>query len=135
MILLNKKYPDLALFILRIAAGGIFAYEGALKIFVQDREALVAYFGGLGFPAPEFVTIFIAYFEFFGGLFILFGIFTRVLSFLAAGEMAVAAVVANLPAGITASTEVNILLFAIFLSLFFTDAGEFSIMRFLKVAQ
>lgn len=134
-VLFQKKFPNLALLVLRLAAGGIFAYEGALKLFVSERSSLVGYFAGLGFPIPEVTASAVTYFEFFGGLLIFFGIFTRVLSFLAAGEMVVAGVVANLPSGITASTEVNILLFAVFLSLFLVGPGKFSITRFLKVAQ
>lgn len=132
-VLLQKKFPNLALLILRLAAGGIFAYEGALKLFVWERSSLVGYFAGLGFPIPEVTATSITYFEFFGGLLIFLGIFTRVLSFLAAGEMVVAGVVANLPAGITSSTEVNILFFAVFLSIFFVGPGKFSIARFLTL--
>ncbi len=131
-VLLQKKYPNLALLILRFAAGGVLAYEGALKFFVWDKASLVGYFGGLGFPAPEVVGGFVTYFEFFGGLLIFFGVFTRILSLFAAGEMIVAGVVANLPAGITAATEVNILLFAIFLALFLQGGGRFSATRFIS---
>jgi len=108
------------------------AYEGALKIFVQDKASLTAYFGGLGFPIPEFTSSFISYFEFSIGIFIMAGIFVRFAAFFAAGEMAIATLVANLPGGITASTEVTVLLFAIFLSLSLVGGGRISVTRFLK---
>jgi putative oxidoreductase len=130
--LLGKKYPNLALLILRLAAGGVFAYEGALKFFVWERSALVGYFAGLGFPIPEVTATAITYFEFFGGVLIALGLFTRLLSFFAAGQMVVAAVVANAPAGITAALEVDILLFAVFSAIFLVGGGKLSLMRFLN---
>jgi putative oxidoreductase len=132
--LLGRKYPNLALLMLRLVAGGIFAYEGALKLFVWDRVSLAGYFGGLGFPMPEIVGMAIGVFEFVGGLLIVAGIFTRLLSLFAAIEMAVAAVVANLPSGITAATEVGFLLFAIFLALFLVGAGKFSLIRLVGIS-
>ena len=129
---LSKKYPDLALLILRLAAGGIFAYEGALKLFVWERSSLVGYFAGLGFPIPEVTATAITYFEFFGGILIVLGLFIRPLSFFAAGQMVVAAIVANAPAGVTAALEVDILLFAMFFAIFLVGAGKLSLMRFLN---
>lgn len=62
--------------ILRIISGGIFFWEGLLK-FVYPNQG-VGRFTKLGFPMPEFTADFVATFEIVGGLFILFGLFTRI---------------------------------------------------------
>jgi putative oxidoreductase len=65
--------------ILRLMAGGVFFFEGILK-FVYVNQG-VGRFTKLGFPMPELMANFIATGEIIGGLFILFGIFTRFTSF------------------------------------------------------
>ncbi|MBI3941134.1 MAG: DoxX family protein [Acidobacteria bacterium] len=77
---LEKRHVEL-LTALRIVAGFIFWEHGAQKLF--------------GFPTGNpmaFLTLvwFAGVIEFFGGLAITLGLFTRAVAFLAAGEMAVA---------------------------------------------
>src|SRR5215470_12834723 len=61
--------------ILRLMAGGVFFSEGILK-FVYTNQGL-GRFTKLGFPMPELTANFVATTEIMGGLFLLFGIFTR----------------------------------------------------------
>ena len=61
--------------ILRLMAGGVFFSEGILK-FVYTNQGL-GRFSKLGFPMPELTANFVATTEIIGGLFLLFGIFTR----------------------------------------------------------
>ena len=66
--------PAATLF-LRLMAGGVFFWEGILK-FVYINQGL-GRFTKLGFPMPELTANFVATTEILGGLFLLFGIFTR----------------------------------------------------------
>src|SRR5262249_15056130 len=61
--------------ILRLMAGGVFLSGGNLK-FVYVNQGL-GRFTKLGFPMPELTANFVATTEIIGGLFLLFGIFTR----------------------------------------------------------
>jgi putative oxidoreductase len=73
-------------FLLRVVAGFLFMHHGGQKLF--------GWFGGIppaGGPAPLWSQAGIAgAIEFFGGLLILLGLFTRPVAFVLAGEMAVA---------------------------------------------
>jgi uncharacterized membrane protein YphA (DoxX/SURF4 family) len=74
--------------ILRFMAGGVFFWEGILK-FVYVNQGL-GRFTKLGFPMPELTANFVATTEIIGGLFLLFGLFTRFTAFWFIAEMAVA---------------------------------------------
>jgi putative oxidoreductase len=74
--------------ILRLMAGGVFFSEGILK-FVYVNQGL-GRFTKLGFPFPELTANFVATTEIIGGLFLLFGIFTRFTAFWFILEMIVA---------------------------------------------
>jgi putative oxidoreductase len=74
--------------LLRLMAGGVFFWEGILK-FVYVNQGL-GRFTKLGFPAPEFTANFVATTEIFGGLLLLFGLFTRFAALWFIAEMIVA---------------------------------------------
>src|SRR5215813_12118398 len=61
--------------LIRSMAGAVFLWEGLLK-FVYTNQGL-GRFTKLGFPMPELTANFVATTEIIGGLFLLFGIFTR----------------------------------------------------------
>ncbi|MGA7915872.1 MAG: DoxX family protein [Candidatus Acidiferrales bacterium] len=84
-----EKLKPLALLLLRVALGVIFAFHGYPKLFTHTQEAMQA-FGHMGFPS-YFVYI-AGVFELFGGCLLIVGLFTRVAGLLLAGEMAVALV-------------------------------------------
>ena len=65
--------------ILRLMAGGVFFWEGILK-FVYPNQG-VGRFTKLGFLMPETTANFVATGEIIGGLFLIFGIFTRFTAF------------------------------------------------------
>ncbi len=92
---IGHKYDSLALTLLRVIAGFLFVPHGAQKLFGM--------FGGMGgtgavaaFPA---LTWFAGVCEFYGGLLLLLGIFTRPVAFLLCGQMAVAYFKAHAPNG------------------------------------
>lgn len=78
----REKAVQLAVLFLRIAAGVIFLQNGGLKLF--------GWYGGMpGGVLPPLMMV-AGILEFFGGLAILLGLFTRPVAFLLSGQMAVA---------------------------------------------
>ena len=77
-----------SILILRLMAGGVFFWEGILK-FVYVNQG-VGRFTKLGFPFPAETAHFVATFEIIGGLFLIFGLFTRVAAFYFIVQMIVA---------------------------------------------
>jgi len=77
-----------SIIILRLMAGAVFAWEGALK-FVYPNQG-VGRFTKLGFPAPELTAHFVATAEIIGGLLLLFGLLTRIVSFYFIVQMVIA---------------------------------------------
>jgi putative oxidoreductase len=79
--------------VLRIVVGFTFCCHGFQKLF--------GFFGGMGGGKAHFFSLFWAagFLETFGGLLILFGLFTGVVAFILCGEMAVAFFTVHLPRG------------------------------------
>jgi len=82
-----EKLKPLALLLLRFALAAVFVYHGYPKLFTHTRESMQG-FARMGFP-PYFAYI-SGVIEFFGGLILAAGLFTRIAALLLAGEMAVA---------------------------------------------
>ena len=91
-----EKLKPLALLLLRLALGIIFIFHGYPKLFTHTRET-IQMFEHMGFPG-YFVYIAGAI-EFFGGLLLVLGLFTRIAGILLAGEMAIAIWRVHLPQG------------------------------------
>lgn len=114
-------FPDISLSLLRAAAGLLFWQHGAQKLFGWlggDQVALVSLFGLAGVL------------EFFGGLAILVGLFTRPIAFLLSGEMAVAYFMVHLPQGfwpIQNGGELAALFSFVFLLLSAVGGGSYSL--------
>lgn len=75
----SPKYAGVTLNLLRIVTGFLFFPHGAQKLF--------GWFGGGG---AEGIHIVAGVLEFFGGIMIILGLFTRPVAFILAGQMAVA---------------------------------------------
>jgi putative oxidoreductase len=73
---------------LRLMAGGVFLWEGILK-FVYVNQG-VGRFTKLGMPFPHFTANFVGYLEIVGGLLLLSGLMTRLISIPFIIEMIVA---------------------------------------------
>lgn len=89
----SVKAADVAVLLLRLAAGSILAFTGAQKAFGvlggAGFEGTVEAFAKMGFPKPLAVLAMAG--ELLGGLGLLFGVLTRLAAFGAACTMAVAA--------------------------------------------
>ncbi len=132
---------DDSLIILRIALGVIFFAHGAQK--------LLGWFGGPGFAGaiqlfqqrlaiPPYLTVIVIFVEFFGGLFLLLGLLTRLAAAFIAVDMAVALVKVHLPQGffVVAGGKVGIefvlvlLMMALYLAI--NGGGGLSLDRLLR---
>jgi putative oxidoreductase len=82
-----EKLKPLALLVLRFALGAIFVYHGYPKLFTHTRESMQG-FVHMGFPG--YFAYISGVIEFFGGLMLAAGLFTRIAALLLAGEMVVA---------------------------------------------
>jgi len=86
------RYPPVtgksSIIIIRLMAGTVFFFEGILK-FVYANQG-IGRFTKLGFPFPEATAHIIAASEIMGGLLLLFGLFTRYVSFYFIVQMIVA---------------------------------------------
>jgi putative oxidoreductase len=91
-----EKLKPLALLLLRVGLGIVFIFHGYPKLFTHTHEMMGA-FGKMGFP--QFFVYIAGVLEFFGGMVLILGLFTRVAALLLAGEMAVAVLKVHLPQG------------------------------------
>jgi putative oxidoreductase len=86
------QYPPVtgksSIIIIRLMAGAVFFFEGILKFLYANQG--VGRFTKLGFPFPEATAHIIATGEIIGGLLLLFGLFTRYVSFYFIIQMIVA---------------------------------------------
>ena len=91
-----ERLKPLALLLLRLALGIIFIFHGYPKLFTHTRETMQM-FQHMGFPG--YFAYIAGAIEFFGGLVLILGLFTRIAGILLAGEMAVALWRVHLPQG------------------------------------
>ena len=117
-----------ALSLLRIAAGFTFTLHGAQKLF--------GWLGGSGGAKAELFSLvgLAGVLEFFGGLLILAGLFTRPVAFILCGEMAFAYFRSHAPKGfwpILNGGELAVLYCFVFLYLAATGPGSISLDRLL----
>jgi len=123
----QELFKQIALTLLRVAAGLLFLQAGGMKLF--------DWFGGIptefGGHPPLLTQVWIGgVLEFYGGIAILFGLFTQPVAFILSGEMAVAYFQFHQPNGawpIQNHGEPAVLLCFIFLFLAAYGAGRWSL--------
>jgi putative oxidoreductase len=110
----------LAPLLTRLVIGSAFHFTGDGKLHNLDRTT--EFFGSLGIPFPHFNAIFISLLEFEGGLFLVFGLGTRIFAALLSCSMIVALLTSDgkewlqkFPADITDVTSFTYLLFLLWL--------------------
>jgi putative oxidoreductase len=77
-------------FLLRVMTSIVFIYHGYQKVFVMGLSNVAGFFEKISMPLPQVSGPFIGLLEFIGGILLLLGIFTRLLSTLFAIEFIVA---------------------------------------------
>lgn len=85
-----SRRPLLALALLRLVVGGVFAAHGVQAILVKGLQSMTAQFQGWGVPLPLLTAPLVATLELAGGVLLLLGLGTRPIALLLAGVMAAA---------------------------------------------
>jgi putative oxidoreductase len=120
---------DLALAILRVTIGAVFIAHGAQKLFVFGLAGVAGGFGQMGIPMAGIIGPMVALLEFFGGLALVFGALTRLVSIGLAVNMLGAMMLVHLKAGffLPAGYEFVFTLLGAAVTLAITGAGRYSV--------
>lgn len=121
---LDNKYSDLALLLLRVGVGVIFIVSGWGKL--TGIEGVTGFFGNIGVPMPFIMAWVVALVEFFGGIMVLLGAYTKIPYLLLAIIMLVAIFLVKLPDGFS-GLRLELMLMLTSLALFFIGNGNYSV--------
>lgn len=133
MLNMLKKNADWATMPLRLALGIVFLMHGMQKLFGAFSgpgiEGTQGFMASLGVVLPGFMGIVVASVEFFGGLLVLLGLFTRYASLLVAIDMFFAFLLFHMKNGffLPAGFEFVFTLFLVAIALILTGAGKWSL--------
>jgi putative oxidoreductase len=130
-------HPSLAMLILRLTLGIILIPHGYRKLFekISGPRELSTGLRNIGIPAPLFFAYVVGIVEFFGGILLVAGLFTRGAALVAAIDMIVAIVKVKFKTGLLSRVmeggwvggyELDLALLAISLVLFIFGGGKFS---------
>jgi putative oxidoreductase len=98
----NKVISDITLFVIRLILGVVFIAHGYPKLFVWGISGVSQFFGQLGIPFPGFFAVVVSIVEFFGGIALILGLFSRWAGLLIAINMIGATLFAKLKVGLIA---------------------------------
>jgi len=120
---------DIALAVLRAIVGIVFIAHGAQKLFVFGLDGVIGGFTQMGAPLPQITAPLVALVEFFGGLALVAGLFTRLAAVGLAFVMLGAILLVHLAAGFFApnGVEFALTLAAASAALAIAGAGRFSL--------
>lgn len=121
---IHQRFGDVGLFILRAGVAVIFIFAGLDKL--MDLNSTAGFLDSLNIPYPLVMAWLLAITEFFGGILVLFGAYTKIPAFLLALVMLVAIYTTKLD-GSFADARLDIMLLSAALTLFFTGAGDYSV--------
>ena len=122
----SNRRLSLGLLLLRIAVGTIFMLHGKQKLFGFGFAGVTDAFSHMGVPLPGIMGPFVALLEFFGGIALILGLLTRLVSLGFAIDMLVAILLVRLKDGFS-HYELEFLLCVSSAALLFMGGGEFAI--------
>ena len=125
----SDRQLNLGLTILRVIVGVIFVAHGGQKLFVYGFDGVAAAFGQMGVPFAQVIGPFIGLLEFVGGIALILGLLTRLVSLGLAATMVVAILLVHLAGGFFAPTgiEFPLSLLGSALLLALAGAGAYSV--------
>ncbi len=122
-----SKVKSLAPIPLRLALGIIFLIHGFEKLFVITPDVLATSIAMQGFKLPLFLAWIVSLLEFFGGVLLIIGFFTRCVAFFLGLEVIFKLVLTYQKAGFSQGFEYLIVVIASLIALLFSGPGFFSI--------
>ena len=129
-----QKEVDYALLAMRIAIGLFFISFGFGKLFgAPGLEMFTGMLSGLGFPMAGLFALLVGIAEFFGGIAILLGVFTRFSAFwLTIISLVAWVTVKSVSFGFQAEGNVDLLALGLTVGLFFAGPGMLSVSGMMK---
>jgi putative oxidoreductase len=122
----SSRQLSVGLLLLRIAVGIIFVLHGQQKLFGMGFGGVTDAFSHMGVPMAGIMGPFVALLEFFGGIALILGLLTRLVSLGFAIDMLVAILLVQLKNGFS-HYELEFLLCVSSAALLFMGGGEFAI--------
>ena len=116
--------------LLRVVVGVVFVMHGGQKFFMGFHN-VAEFLASLRIPAPQAAAVLLTLLEFFGGIALILGLFTRIVALLLAFDMAVAVLLVHLKKGFfgPAGFEFPLTLLAATLCLACSGSGVASVDR------
>src|SRR6266550_7024874 len=122
----SSRQLSIGLAVLRIAVAAIFINHGRQKLFVYGFAGVTGAFTQMGVPFPGVMGPLIGLLEFFGGIALLVGFLTRLITIGFVLDMLGAILLVQLKRGFS-GYELEFLLLGSSVALFLAGAGRFSV--------
>lgn len=124
---LFEKGGDWGTLALRVPLGIVFMAHGYMKLFGGQFAGTAGFFAKVGILAPEFFTGVVGVTEFFGGLLVLVGLFTRYASSFLAVVMIVAIIKVKAAKGLLGGYELDLVLLGMCVALIIMGSHNLSV--------
>ena len=126
----TENMVDWGLLILRVVVGLVFFIHGWQKLFVFGFGGTAGFLGSIGIPLPMVLGVLLILTEFFGGLALMLGLYTRWVTIPLAIDNIVALFIYHSPNGFFATNqgfEFVLTLLAVNVAFMLIGAGAFSV--------